>query len=62
MRPKATALFKSVLNISWGQILCLAMIAAGIAIILIAIKTEPVKYDKKKKNAKGKANANKRQG
>ena len=57
-----TALFKSVLNISLGQILCLAMIAAGVAMILIARKTEPVTYEKKKKNAKGKANANKRKG
>ena len=54
-----TALFRSALNISLGQILCLAMIAAGIAIIIIARKTEPVSY---KRKGKGNANANRRKG
>ncbi len=56
------ALFKSALNISLGQIFCLAMVLAGVAIIIYARKTEPVTYDKKRKNTKGKANANKRKG
>lgn len=39
-----TALFKSVFNISMGQILCFLMIAAGIIFILISLKKE-VKND-----------------
>ncbi len=57
-----TALFKSALNISLGQILCLAMIVAGAAMILYARKAEPVTYSKKKGKSKGKANADKRKG
>lgn len=52
-----TALFKSFLNISMGQILCFVMILAGIAMIIYAKKSEPVTYRKK---SKGKANAGKR--
>ena len=52
-----TALFRSFLNISMGQILCFVMILAGIAMIIYAKKTEPVTYRKKNK---GKTNANKR--
>lgn len=39
-----TALFKSVLNISLGQILCLIMVLAGIAIIVYAKKSAPTTY------------------
>ena len=49
------ALFKSFLNISLGQILCFAMILAGIALMIIARKSQPVSYGRKK----GKKNADK---
>ena len=54
-----TALFKSFLNISLGQILCFVMILAGVFILIPAKKSDPVTYRKK---TKGKANANKRKG
>ena len=50
------ALFKSALNISLGQILCFAMIVAGIVLMIYSRKAEPVTYQKKK----GKKNADKR--
>ncbi|MBR0519890.1 MAG: prolipoprotein diacylglyceryl transferase, partial [Spirochaetales bacterium] len=56
-----TALFKSVLNISMGQIFCLLMILAGIAMIIYALKTKPVTYPKTSKS-KGNSNARKRKG
>ncbi len=46
-----TALFKSFLNISMGQILCFLMIVAGIAFMIYARKSQPVIY---KKNSKSK--------
>ena len=46
-----TALFKSFLNISMGQILCFLMIVAGIAFVIYARKSQPVIY---KKNSKSK--------
>lgn len=46
-----TALFKSVLNISMGQILCLFMIIAGIGLIIYSSKTEPVIYRKGNKES-----------
>ena len=46
-----TALFKSFLNISMGQILCFIMIVAGIAFMIYARKSQPVIY---KKNSKSK--------
>lgn len=51
-----TALFKSVLNISLGQILCLIMVLAGIAIIVYAKKSAPTTYKptKSKKVKRGK--------
>ena len=50
-----TALFKSVLNISLGQILCLIMVLAGIAIIVYAKKSAPTTYKPTKhKPTKGK--------
>lgn len=51
-----TALFKSVLNISLGQILCLIMVLAGIAIIVYAKKSTPTSYKptKSKKVKRGK--------
>ena len=52
-----TALFKSALNISMGQILCFLMIVAGICMIVYSFKGEPVTYSKK---GKGKKNAGKR--
>ena len=52
------ALFRSVLNISMGQILCLAMILGGIGVIIYSMKAKPVVYNKKK----GKKNADKRKG
>ena len=55
-----TALFKSVLNISMGQILCFVMILAGAAIIIYAFKSKPVTYPKAK--GKGNRNADKRKG
>lgn len=39
-----TALFKSVLNISLGQILCLIMVLAGIAVIIHAKRSAPTTY------------------
>ena len=51
------ALFRSVLNISMGQILCLLMIAAGTVMIIHAKKSAPVVYGKKQK---GNKNDNKR--
>lgn len=50
------ALFKSVLNISLGQILCFLMIVAGICVLLYSRKSSPITYTKKKnikKNSKG---------
>jgi len=44
-----TALFKSFLNISLGQILCLIMVFVGSAILVYSAKTKPVIYSKKKK-------------
>lgn len=41
-----TALFKSFLNISLGQIFCLLMILGGVAMIIYALKTPPVVYAK----------------
>ncbi|MBP5552238.1 MAG: prolipoprotein diacylglyceryl transferase, partial [Spirochaetales bacterium] len=55
-----TALFKSVLNISMGQILCFLMIVAGAAMIIYSFKGKPVTYPKAK--GKGNKNANKRKG
>lgn len=52
------ALFKSFLNISLGQVFCFAMILAGAGVILFALKTKPVVYQKKK----GSRNADKRKG
>ena len=52
-----TALFKSALNISMGQILCFLMILAGIGMIIYSCKGRPVTYLKK---GKGKKNADKR--
>lgn len=51
-----TALFKSVLNISLGQILCLIMVIAGIEIIVYAKKSAPTSYKptKSKKVKRGK--------
>ena len=46
-----TALFKSFLNISMGQILCFLMIVVGIAFMIYARKSQPVIY---KKNSKSK--------
>ena len=56
-----TALFKSVLNISMGQIFCLAMIIAGVAMVIYALKTKPVVYTKSSKS-KGKNNGRKQKG
>lgn len=47
-----TALFKSVLNISLGQILCLIMVLAGIAVIVYARKSAPTIYKTKSKKVK----------
>ncbi|MCF0261343.1 MAG: prolipoprotein diacylglyceryl transferase [Sphaerochaetaceae bacterium] len=44
-----TALFKSALNISMGQILCFMMIVAGTVVIIHALKSKPVVYAKNKK-------------
>ena len=52
-----TALFKSALNISMGQILCFLMILAGIGMIIYSFKGKPVTYPKK---GKGNKNADKR--
>ena len=49
-----TALFKSFLNISLGQIFCLAMIIGGAAIIIWSLRTQPVVYAKARKKGKGK--------
>ena len=46
-----TALFKSFLNVSMGQILCFIMIVAGIAFMIYARKSQPIIY---KKNSKSK--------
>lgn len=51
-----TALFKSVLNISMGQILCFMMIIGGIAVVIYALRSKPVLPPKK---AKGKHNGHK---
>ena len=56
-----TALFKSVLNISMGQIFCLLMIIAGVAMVIYALKTKPVVYPKSSKS-KGKNNGRKQIG
>ncbi len=50
------ALFKSVLNISLGQIFCFLMILGGAGIIVYALKSSPVVYPKRK----GKKNADRR--
>ena len=57
-----TALFKSFLNISLGQIFCFMMILGGIGIIIYALKTQPVTYRKptKKELAQQKAKAKKK--
>ena len=47
-----TALFKSALNISLGQILCFVMIVAGAAVMVHSFKSRPVEYGRRK--AKGK--------
>lgn len=47
-----TALFKSMLNISLGQILCLIMVLAGIAVVVYAKKSTPTTYKTKSKKAK----------
>lgn len=47
------ALFKSFLNISMGQLLCLPMIIAGIAMIIYATKSKPIVYAKKKGKKNG---------
>lgn len=44
-----TALFKSLLNISMGQILCFAMIAAGIVLMVVSFRLAPTEYGKKRK-------------
>lgn len=49
-----TALFKSLLNISLGQILCFIMIVAGVAIVLWSLRQEPTVFKAAKGNAKGK--------
>ena len=49
-----TALFKSFLNISLGQIFCLLMILGGVAMVIYALKTPPVVYAKASKKGKGK--------
>lgn len=49
-----TALFKSFLNISLGQIFCLVMIIGGAAIIIWSLRTQPVVYAKARKKGKGK--------
>ena len=49
-----TALFKSILNISLGQIFCLVMILGGAAVIIYALKTQPVVYAKASRKGKGK--------
>ncbi len=52
-----TALLKSFLNISLGQVFCLVMIIGGAAIIVYALKTPPVVYAKTssgKRKGKGK--------
>ncbi|MBQ2049027.1 MAG: prolipoprotein diacylglyceryl transferase, partial [Spirochaetales bacterium] len=56
-----TALLKSFLNISMGQIFCFIMILAGVAMIVFALRSEPVTYVTHK-NRKGKSNDRKRKG
>lgn len=43
-----TALFKSIWNISMGQILCMLMIIAGVALILYSLKQQPTVYSSKR--------------
>lgn len=43
------ALFKSVLNISMGQILCMLMIIGGVVLLIYGLKQEPTVYSKRKK-------------
>ena len=49
-----TALFKSLLNISMGQILCFIMIVAGVVFMVMSFKLEPTEYSRKKKGNKKK--------
>ena len=49
-----TALFKSLLNISMGQILCLVMVVAGVFFMVKSFKLEPTEYGKKKRGGKKK--------
>lgn len=51
-----TALFKSLFNISMGQILCFLMIVGGLAVIIVALKSKPILPEKK---GKGKKNGHK---
>lgn len=48
------ALFKSLFNISMGQILCFIMIVAGILLIIHSCKTQPVVYKSVNKKAANK--------
>lgn len=43
-----TALFKSVFNISMGQILCFLMIITGLIVLIRSTKLKPTKYGKRK--------------
>ena len=47
-----TAIFKSALNISMGQILCLIMICIGLFLIIRSCKLKPTVYSKKGKTLK----------
>lgn len=51
-----TALFKSFLNISLGQILCFVMVLVGIGLIIYSFNTDPVVYYRKEKNKKAVTN------
>ena len=48
------ALFKSLLNISMGQILCFIMIVAGVVFMVISFRLEHTEYGRKKKGNKKK--------